>query len=225
MFNNAGIRIDIPNLEAAIRELTKPLKDMPKLCEQAASLAINRALYAMRVEAIRIARREYSYVPAQVFDQLYMNKAQKTHLEGSLYISDEVGINLYHFRPTPKLPGGNRPAAGVSAQIRRSGQRKVYQPYSGYSRPFIMAKRHGTSLDSFGVFVRKEGATTYRKKGNSAYEGRVWKGFEMLFGASPIQALEKKENQDKISDKGGEIFRKRLQHEIDFQLSKLMGAK
>ena len=43
----------------------------------------------------------------------------------------------------------------------------------------------------------------------------------MLFGASPIQSLLKKENQRQIVDKASEVFPRRLQHEIDFQIAKL----
>lgn len=210
------IRIDIPNLDATVKKLSEPLRDMPKLCDQAVARAINRTLDAMRAEAIRIAKRAYVYVPpGRLFDQLYLRKAQRGALRGSLHISGERGIGLHHFRPIPKVPG-TKPSGGVSALVRRGGQRKVYQT-PGYSRPFIMPKLRGLDAGGFGVFERKNGMQHTQATG--------WKGFRMLFGASPIQSLQKKENQQAVADKGGDVFPRRLQHEIDVQLSKVMRAR
>lgn len=127
------IRLDIPNMDETIRALTAPLQHMPKECEIAVSRAINRTLNAMRAEAIRIARRAYVYVPpGRLFDQLYLKKAQRGTTKACLYISGRRGISQYHFRPEPKFPG-TKPPAGVSAQIRQGGTRKVYQE-PGYAK-------------------------------------------------------------------------------------------
>ena len=186
------IRLDIPNMDETIRALTAPLQHMPKECESAVSRAINRTLNAMRAEAIRIARRAYVYVPpGRLFDQLYLKKAQRGTTKACLYISGRRGISQYHFRPEPKFPG-TKPPAGVSAQIRQGGTRKVYQEPS-YSKPFIMKKLRGIDFGGYGVFMRKKGVNNFHKKGRKGAEGLVWKGVKMLFGASPIQSLLKKE--------------------------------
>ncbi|WP_279137657.1 hypothetical protein [Bilophila wadsworthia] len=213
------IRLDIPNMDETLRALTASLRHMPKECEIAAVRAINRTLNAMRAEAIRIAKRSYVHVPGRLFDQLYLKKARRGMTEACLYISGRRGISLYHFRPEPKFPG-NRPPAGVSAQVRQGGTRKVYQQ-PGYSKPFIMKKLRGTEFGGYGVFMREKGVNNYHRKGRKGAEGLVWKGVKMLFGASPIQSLLKKENQRQIVDKASEVFPRRLQHEIDFQIAKL----
>ena len=213
------IRLDIPNMDETLRALTASLRHMPKECEIAAVRAINRTLNAMRAEAIRIAKRSYVHVPGRLFDQLYLKKARRGMTEACLYISGRRGISLYHFRPEPKFPG-NRPPAGVSAQVRQGGTRKVYQQ-PGYSKPFIMKKLRGTEFGGYGVFMREKGVNNYHRKGRKGAEGLVWKGGKMLFGASPIQSLLKKENQRQIVDKASEVFPRRLQHEIDFQIAKL----
>ena len=185
------IRLDIPNMDETIRALTAPLQHMPKECESAVSRAINRTLNAMRAEAIRIARRAYVYVPpGRLFDQLYLKKAQRGTTKACLYISGRRGISQYHFRPEPKFPG-TKPPAGVSAQIRQGGTRKVYQE-PGYSKPFIMKKLRGIDFGGYGVFMRKKGVNNFHKKGRKGAEGLVWKGVKMLFGASPIQSLLRK---------------------------------
>lgn len=213
------IRLDIPNMDETLRALTASLRHMPKECEIAAVRAINRTLNAMRAEAIRIAKRSYVHVPGRLFDQLYLKKARRGMTEACLYISGRRGISLYHFRPEPKFPG-NRPPEGVSAQVRQGGTRKVYQQ-PGYSKPFIMKKLRGTEFGGYGVFMREKGVNNYHRKGRKGAEGLVWKGVKMLFGASPIQSLLKKENQRQIVDKASEVFPRRLQHEIDFQIAKL----
>ena len=213
------IRLDIPNMDETLRALTASLRHMPKECEIAAVRAINRTLNAMRAEAIRIAKRSYVHVPGRLFDQLYLKKARRGMTEACLYISGRRGISLYHFRPEPKFPG-NRPPAGVSAQVRQGGTRKVYQQ-PGYSKPFIMKKLRGPEFGGYGVFMREKGVNNYHRKGRKGAEGLVWKGVKMLFGASPIQSLLKKENQRQIVDKASEVFPRRLQHEIDFQIAKL----
>ncbi len=217
------IRLDIPNMDETIRALTAPLQHMPKECESAVSRAINRTLNAMRAEAIRIARRAYVYVPpGRLFDQLYLKKAQRGTTKACLYISGRRGISQYHFRPEPKFPG-TKPPAGVSAQIRQGGTRKVYQE-PGYSKPFIMKKLRGIDFGGYGVFMRKKGVNNFHKKGRKGAEGLVWKGVKMLFGASPIQSLLKKEKQQQIVDKASEVFPRRLQHEVNFQIGKLAAS-
>ena len=118
---------------------------------------------------------------------------------------------------------GTKPPAGVSAQIRQGGTRKVYQE-PGYSKPFIMKKLRGIDFGGYGVFMRKKGVNNFHKKGRKGAEGLVWKGVKMLFGASPIQSLLKKENQQQIVDKASEVFPRRLQHEVNFQIGKLAAS-
>lgn len=216
------IRLDIPNMDEVVRSLTAPLRHLPKDCEIAASRAINRTLNAMRAEAIRIARRAYVYVPGRLFDQLYLKKAQRGTTQACLYISGRRGISLHHFRPEPKVPG-TRPPAGVSAQVRQGGARKVHQQ-PGYSKPFIMKKLRGTDFGGYGVFMREKGVNNYHKKGRKGAEGLVWKGVKMLFGASPIQSLLKKENQQQIIDKAAEVFPRRLEHEVNVQIGKMAAS-
>ncbi len=212
------IRLDIPNLEETIQSLTGPLQHMPKECEKAAARAINRTLSAMRAEAIRIARRAYVYVPGRVFDKMYLRTARKGAVQGSLYIAGQRGISLYNFRPQPKYPG-KRPPSGVSVQVRKGGVRRVHEML-GYSKPFIMKKKRGKEFGGYGVFVRKNGVKNYRKQGRHS----AWKGVQMLFGASPIQSLLRKESQQQLMDKAAEVFPRRLQHEVNFQIGKLAVA-
>ncbi|MFQ9866778.1 MAG: hypothetical protein ACLRWP_06950 [Bilophila wadsworthia] len=177
---------------------------------------------AMRAEAIRIARRAYVYVPpGRLFDQLYLKKRKgaQRRLASHFRAARHLPVPL---PPRAEVPG-TKPPAGVSAQIRQGGTRKVYQE-PGYSKPFIMKKLRGIDFGGYGVFMRKKGVNNFHKKGRKGAEGLVWKGVKMLFGASPIQSLLKKENQQQIVDKASEVFPRRLQHEVNFQIGKLAAS-
>ena len=141
----------------------------------------------------------------KAFSHLYFTTANKANLRGTLFIAGERGMSLYRFKPTPKTPG-KRPSGGVTAQVRRDGSRRVYgRP--GYSKPFIMKKAQG----NYGVFVRKQGS-----------KGPIrWKDYEMLYGASPIQSLQRQDSQEHIRAKAAETFSKRLRHEVDVLLFSL----
>ncbi|MDE7064423.1 MAG: hypothetical protein K2O70_02995 [Desulfovibrionaceae bacterium] len=203
------IRIDIPDAERVINEMTACIRHIPDGCAQAAARAINRTLRSMKAEAIRIARDAYTCrVPVgRAFSHLYFKTANKANMRGTLFISGERGMSLYNFKPNPKKPG-TRPPGGVTAQVRRDGNRRAYG-YPGYSKPFIMKKAQG----NHGVFVRKSGGRP-----------RNWKDYEMLYGASPIQALESRDNQERIRAHAAETFSKRLQHEVYALLAGLAGG-
>ncbi len=87
-----------------------------------------------------------------------------------------------------------------------------------------MKKLRGSDFGGYGVIMRKKGVNNFHKKGRKGAEGLVWKGVKMLFGASPIQSLLKKENQQQIVDKASEVFPRRLQHEVNFQIGKLAAS-
>ena len=198
------IRIDIPDAERVINELTACIQHIPDGCAQASARAINRTLRAMKTEAVRAARDAYEYrLPtSRAFRRLSLKNATKGALQGTLSITGPRGVSLYHFKPTPKLPG-KHPSGGVTAKVRRDGSRRVYgRP--GFSKPFIMRKKQG----NYGVFVRKQGS-----------RGHTWKDYEMLYGASPIQSLQRRDNQERIRAKAAEMFPKRLQHEVYALLS------
>lgn len=194
------IRIDIPDAEHVIAEMTACIRHLPEGCAQAAARAINRTLRGMKAEAIRIAREAYTArMPVgKAFSHLYFKTANKANLQGTLFIAGERGMSLYRFKPSPKKPG-KRPSGGVTAQVRRDGNRRVYgRP--DFSKPFIMKKKQG----NYGVFVRKQGSRNPID----------WKDYEMLYGASPIQSLQRRDSQERIRARAAEMFSKRLRHEV-----------
>ncbi len=206
------IKIEIPDMERTIRAMTRGMQHLPGECSAAIARAVNRTLDAVRAEAIRVAREAYTYVPpGRVFDRLYLKKATRSDGTGCLYIRGEKGANLWHFKPSPKLPG-KRPSEGVSAKVRRQGTRSV-RVRSGWSAPFIMKKRRGANKDGgYGVFIRKDGTrpgAVNKRRGTK----NNWKDLEMLFGASPIQSVWA--SRERLQARARETFAKRLRHEVN----------
>lgn len=238
--SNGDIRIEIPNINEVVRSMTAGMQHMQEACELAVARAINRTLDAMRAEAIRLARERYLFkgvAAGRVFDELYMRKCAKGGTKGTLHISGDSGMSLRHFSPSPNVPG-KKPAQGVSAKVLRGGSRKV-RNLSGYSKPFIMKKMSGKHDNGdYGVFVRKNGVNNFHQRGKrrgrwkNIVNGKlinssknVWAGVKMLFGASPIQVLQRKESQERIQQVAEQTFPKRLAHEIDALLAGVSRGK
>ena len=88
-----------------------------------------------------------------------------------------------------------------------------------------MKKLRGIDFGGYGVFMRKKGVNNFHKKGRKGAEGLVWKGVKMLFGASPIQSLLKKENQQQIVDKASEVFPRRHREKYDEKQRVIVGGQ
>lgn len=161
--------------------------------------ALNQSLAAGRKEAAREARKAYTAPIKKLFDNINVQRARASNLQGELDLTGSRGVSMIHFKAQPNTPGV-RPAAGVTAQTKKRGTRKARFAKDGGSKSFIMKKKQG----GFGVFVR---------------HGR--KKFEMLMGPSPIQALQRKETQEQVAQKVEEAFAPRLQTEIDKALAAL----
>lgn len=164
--------------------------------------ALNQSLAAGRKEAAREARKAYTAPIKKLFDNINVQRARGSNLHGQLDLTGSKGVSMIHFKAQPNTPAV-RPAAGVTAQTKRRGSRKARFAKDGGSKSFIMKKKQG----GFGVFVR---------------HGR--KKFEMLMGPSPIQALQRRESQERVQTKIEETFAPRLQEEIDRALASLKGS-
>lgn len=197
-----AITITVPNMDEAVKNCRAALDALGKNSGVALARATNRSLEAVRAEATKIARSAYTARQEKLFDNIFVRRANSRKPAGELVISGSKGISLFHFLPEPDLPG-RRPKEGVSAQVLRGGRREV-RDVPGHTKPFIMKKRQG----GYGIFVRKIGGGF-----------RDWGGLQMLWGASPIQALQRREDQERLADRAAEVFPRRLEHEIDALLA------
>ena len=164
--------------------------------------ALNQSLAAGRKEAAREARKAYTAPIRKLFDHINVQRARGGNLQGQLELTGSKGVSMIHFKAQPNTPQV-RPVAGITAQTKKQGSRKARFSKNGGSKSFIMKKKQG----GYGVFVR---------------HGR--KKFEMLMGPSPIQALQRRESQERVSEKVEEAFAPRLQAEIDRVLASLSGG-
>ena len=193
--------LTISDADANLSRLRDTLDQLgSELRDKAVTRAVNRTLMAIKAEATRIATQRYTARPKKLFDNVKLRRAVAGNLAGEITIMGHLGVSLIHFQAQPNVPG-TRPRGGVTAQVRKAGTRKVYGR-EGFDRPFIMRKKQG----GFGVFVRRHGGEwADYSRGN----------MQMLFGASPVQALQGREAEERLQDRAAEVFTKRLAHEID----------
>lgn len=196
------IDIVVDDLDRTVEEMKTLLSVFGKEQGRALAAVINGSLQLLRKEASVIARNAYTARRAKLFDYIKIDRARKGNSLGVLRIRDKRGLSLIHFQvqPKPQAKGVarfKRPPGGVTAKVRRDGARKAYGA-EGASKPFIMKKKQG----GFGVFVR---------------HGKD--DFEMLYGPSPIQALQRKDDQARLSEVAAKALPRLLEEEIDKLLS------
>lgn len=196
------ITVTVPNLEEAIDRCRTTLEALGKNSGLALARATNRSLEAVRTEATRIARSAYTARQQKLFDNIFVLRATSRKPSGELEIIGSKGLSLIHFQARPNLPG-KRPKKGVSTKVRRDGPRSV-RITPGYTKPFILKKRQG----GYGIFIRKTGSRF-----------RDWDALQMLWGPSPIQALQRQEDQERLVERAADVFPRRLEHEIDALLT------
>lgn len=215
----SDIEINAEGMDRALKEMKGALDAIGgKKANKTIANAINQSLSAGCKEAARQARRAYTAPIKKLFDNIKIQRARVSNLEGLIDLYGSRGVSLIHFRAQPNESGAH-PDEGVTAQIKRKGIRKPRVSDRGGSKSFVMKKAQG----GFGVFV----SHGLKKKvyGPGKRKGRIVKkrvyDLEMLFGASPIQALQRKEAQDQVAKKVEETFEPRLQAEIDKALAAL----
>lgn len=199
-----SIDIRAEGVDRAIQTMEEVLSALGgKNAQKAIAGALNQSLSSGRREAAREARKAYTARIKKLFDNINIRRARNGSLEGELQFTGGKGVSLIHFKAQPNFPQppGSRPPAGVTAQIRRDESRKIRFSKRGGSKSFIMKKKQG----GFGVFVR---------------HGKTKGDLEMLLGPSPVQALQRRDIQEKIENVIEETFGDRLPLEIDRLLAR-----
>lgn len=202
----SSLEIDIrcDGLEAEMARAEKVITSLGLIKEQKAyRMALRAALTSARKEAARVARTSYTARKTKLFDRI-----EAKYAEGKLTLRGAPGMSLIHFKPTPPKPGV-RPSGGVTSQVKRSGRRYAHgdRRYDHY-KPFILKKKQG----GMGIFVRERGR---------AQPG--WKGYHMLFGPSPVQALMREDVQELVVEQATLTFGETIRQEIDKLLAKAGG--
>lgn len=196
-----SITITAEGMDSAVRRMQAVLDAVgEKNAGTALARALNRGLQSARAEALRIGRTAYTARPDDIFEQVRARRAGRSHLEATLEVRGRPGMSLIHFEATPNRPQrpGSRPADGVRVRIRKDGSRKVARSHKpGGSKSFIIRKPQG----GYGVFVR---------------HGQE---LEMLYGPSPVQALQRADSQERLVERAEDVFSRRLRHELDVLLS------
>ena len=190
------------DIEQAIRQLCGALDE--KQIKKAVRSARSRSLKAGKTLGAKMAREEYT-ARSSAIKKRFKASTYNDGADAGLRFSGFPGLNLVHFLARPDKPDAPRPKRGVSVKVKRSGKRYVPTgKQDNSSKPFVAKiKKAGSEL---GIFVR------YGKG----------KRRHMLYGPSPIQALQSPERQEKIRERIEEIFEKRLTHELDVCLQEIV---
>lgn len=206
-----SIRINCEGVDKALADMKVFIDTIGgKPGQKVIANALNQSLAIGRKKAAKIARKAYTAPTQKLFDDIKLQKARGSNLEGNLELKSRRGVSLIHFKAQPNTPKLH-PKQGVTAQVKRGGPRLPKRSKtSGRSKSFIMKKAQG----GFGVFVRYKGTN---KDGDEVDK------FEMLMGPSPIQALQRKKSQEQVKAKVEEAFYPRLQAEVDKALARLGG--
>lgn len=202
-----SIEISAEGIDRAIAAMQDALNGLGgKTGAKVIANALNQSLAAGRKQAAREARKAYTAPIKKLFDNIHIQRAKGGSLEAKIELSGTRGVSLIHFQAKPNLPQppAARPAQGITAKTKRKGSRKVRFSPNGGSKSFIMRKKQG----GFGVFVRHN-----RKK------------FEMLYGPSPIQALQRADVQESVRESVEAAFVPRLEQEIDRALARTGSGK
>ena len=213
-----SIEIRAEGLDCAIASMESVLDSLGgKNAEKCVAKALNKSLSQGRKIAAMEARKAYTAPVKKLFDNVKITRARASSLYGELLLTGTRGVSLFNFKPSVR-DASTRPRGGVSSQVRRKGSRYVHSDpdFMPHSKPFVMRKAQG----GFGIFVRKKGSSFNEKRDDGSTD---WNKVKMLFGASPIQALQRKDVQEKVAEAIEEAFEPTLQEEIDRMLQASLG--
>ncbi len=215
-------------------ELGRKMRILPQDTRGAISRAINRTLEMIKTEGVRIARDRYTAKNADISKHTRILKSNKETLQGHVFFSGKKGVPLGDFKATPKInpnwkgvkPKDRKPKLGVSVQIKSTqaggtfktrrapnGEKLFWAWKSGYLR--LVYREKGTR--SPALRERGRSKTADEDKINQEETTTI-----NLYGPSPIQALMSKESTVRLQKKANEALEKRIQHEMQREIDKLI---
>ncbi len=157
------------------------LSRFPKETRKAMRLACSDAARSAQSEGNAIARDAYTAKSKKKVKA----KVRQGKEQASVLFTGEVGEPLWHFDLRPRKPG-SRPPSGVSVRVKKGG---AYRPAKGPDGQKTFLFRAGNGSVILGYRKSKKDRTI---------------SAEGLVAASPIQAVAKKENAEKLADHAGE---------------------
>ena len=200
-----GLRFDFSMSLNGNKDIEKALANIfgaldGKQIQKSIRSARSRSLKAGKELGAKLAREEYTARKAAI-KKRFIATILNGGSDAGLRFSGVPGLNLIHFMARPNTDTAPRPKRGASVKVKRSGGRYVPTgKQDNSSKPFVAKIKKGGS--ELGVFVRYG-------KGKKRH---------MLYGPSPIQALQSPDRQEKIRERIEEVFASRLTHELDVRL-------
>lgn len=183
-----------------LRNITKSLLVLPDRFEIAVDRAINRTLITLRKEGNKLAMERYTAVREKPRNTARIFKSFKGMMTGAIEFTGRRGSSLCNFRPSPQYEKKKRPAQGISSLIIKGGVRKVYTDADG-NKPFWLPMKQG----GYGLFYNARKNRTYKK----------WHGITLAYGPSGIQAITRKDAQEKLATLAESVLQKNMIHQLE----------
>lgn len=163
----------------------------------AVARAVNRSVKGVRTDGVKLVRSEYNVKAGVISKAFTVRRATKGNLEAVARVSGNR-ISLIHFDAKPSIPGGRKPAIGVSVKVKK--QRKVIR------HSFVARMRKNSSV---GVFVRK---------------GKERFPILKKYSLAVPEMMDRDDIREEIQKGADKRFGKTLNQEINYMLQKA-GAK
>lgn len=186
---------DFIEIKDNLKRVNKSLKQMDKAVKQAVLSSINRATQRAKTETGRKVREKYLIKQKEVLETISIKKAKGNHLSATLTSKGHT-IPLIRFGVTPRKRI-KKPPKAVKAAVFRGGAKK---PIPG---AFI-----ATAGSHLGVFER---------------EGKKRLPIRELRGPAVPSMAANEEVREHAQTIYGEEMQKRLPHELDRTIGRLLG--
>ena len=157
------------------------LSRFPKETRKAMRLACSDAARSAQSKGNRIARDAYTAKSKKKVRA----KVKQTGEHASVLFTGEVGEPLRHFDLRPRKPG-SRPPEGISVRVKKGGAYRHAKGPEG-QKTFLFRSGNGSVILGYRKSKKDRSIST-----------------EGLMAASPIQAVAKKENSERLAERAGE---------------------
>lgn len=186
------------------------MKENAQAMRQAGSLAIQEG----RKLAAELVSRAYFGSQGKWQREI---RIKKSHYSSGfeLRMYGGRGVSLMNFSPSPKIPG-KKPPEGVTAHVRRAGRRHPWTSDNGGSKSFIGTKNQG----GYGVFVSHGVKKVIKGPGKRkpTVIKHIIHELEMLYGPSPMQAMQNPQRQEEVQERIEDVFIKELKENINLMM-------
>jgi len=196
------LAVDIYVDTKELHQLQLNIQTLGKETPKAVSAAVNRAVTSTKAQISKIVRQEYVIKARDVKDTISTKRATPQNPEAAIISKGRLLTIYHHFRVSPKRhhdPGTGRmlkKRRKLNVTIKKGQRKQLPGAWIGF--------RRGSGTPQ--VWIRE---------GKSRYPVKV------LRSLSVPQMISNEGSMNKIQEHAQEVLEKRLQHEMEFRISKM----